>query len=123
MVDRDSKALGLLLADTSTLQLAKGEAATLTDLGVVADGGAADRGAEGLEGADTKGRGLGLARLTPAGLAAGLVEPGADAALCCDNGGDDERGARRQGRARKGRAGNLQSALILVWPRPSPAAP
>ena len=81
MVDDNADTTRLLLADTSLLELIQGEATALTELAVVADGLAADGGAEELKGADAKGCGLGLAGGAAAELAAGLVEPGADAAL------------------------------------------
>lgn len=81
VVDGDSKTLSLLLSDTGTLQLSEGESSTLSDLGVVSDGGASDRRSEGLERSDTKGGGLGLSCLSPAGLSSGLVKPGADSSL------------------------------------------
>lgn len=86
VVDGNSKTLSLLLSDTGTLQLSEGESSTLSDLGVVSDGGASDRRSEGLERSDTKGGGLGLSCLSPAGLASGLVKPGADSSLLSGKG-------------------------------------
>lgn len=81
MVDRDAETAGLLLSNTGELELGEGETATLADLGVVADGGAADSRAERLKGANAEGGRLGLTSLAPAELAAGLVEPGLHAGL------------------------------------------
>ena len=81
MVDDDADTAGLLLADAGLLELGEGEAAALADLAVVADRLRADGGAEEGQGTDAELRSLGLAGLTAAELAAGLVEPGADTAL------------------------------------------
>lgn len=81
MVDDDAEPARSLARHTGLLELGEGEAAALAQLGVVADGLATDGRAEGLEGADTEGSGLGDTGITPAQLAAGLVEPCADAAL------------------------------------------
>lgn len=81
MVDDDADTTRLLLADASLLELGQGEATALTDFPVVADGLRTDGGAEEGEGADAELSSLGLARVTAAELAAGLVEPGADTAL------------------------------------------
>lgn len=81
VVDDDADAEGLLLADTSLLDLRDGESTTGTDLGVVPDGGAADSRAEELKRAGSEVEGLLLAVHPPPVLAAGLVEPRLDAAL------------------------------------------
>lgn len=81
VVNNDTDTTRLLLADTGLLQLSEGETPALTDLAVVTDGLGMDGGAEVGEGADAKGCSLGLAGLTTADLATGLVEPGADACL------------------------------------------
>lgn len=96
MVDDDAEALGLLPRDAGLLDLGQREAAAEADLGVVALGRAADRGAQQLEGADTERKRLLLARDAAAVLAAGLVEPGLDPGL--------RRGAHSsEGRARRKR--------------------
>ena len=81
VVDDDTDTAGSLAADTSLLELGEGESTALTDLAVVADSLATDGGAEEGQGTDAELRSLGLAGLTAAELAAGLVEPGADTAL------------------------------------------
>lgn len=81
MVDRDTKTLSLLSTDTGGLKLSVGETSTLTDLGVVSDGGASDGGSEGLERSGSEGGGLGGSGSTTAGLLAGLVEPGLHSSL------------------------------------------
>lgn len=81
MVDDNANTSGLLAANASLLKLSQGEPSPLANLPVVADSLCTDSGAEEGEGADTKGRSLGLAGLAATELAAGLVEPGADAAL------------------------------------------
>lgn len=81
MVDDDADTTRLLLANTSLLDLSQGEATTLTDFPVVADGLRTDSGAEEGEGANAELGSLGLAGSAAAELAAGLVEPGADPGL------------------------------------------
>ena len=81
MVNNDTNRASLLATNTSLLQLSEGETTAFPDLAVVADRLRADGGAEEGQGTDAELRSLGLAGLTAAELAAGLVEPGADTAL------------------------------------------
>lgn len=81
VVDDNANTASGLAADASLLELGEGEATAFTDFAVVADSLCADGGAEEVKGADAKGSSLGLAGLTTAELAAGLVEPGAHAQL------------------------------------------
>ena len=81
MVNRDSESLGLLLSDSGGLELSEGESSTLSDLGVVSDGRASDRGSEGLEGSGSEGGGLGGSGLSSPGLSSGLVKPGLHSSL------------------------------------------
>ena len=81
MVHNDTNTTGLLLANTSLLELSEGETTALADFPVVSDGLATDGGAEELKGTDAKLGSLGLTGVAAAELAAGLVEPGADTAL------------------------------------------
>jgi hypothetical protein len=81
VVNDDAQAKGLLPADASLLELAKGEATALADLAVVADGRCTDGRAEFRERANTKGSGLGGTSIAAAELAARLVKPGAYPAL------------------------------------------
>lgn len=74
VVDNDAKALGLLPGDASKLELGKGESAALTDADVVALGGAANGGAETLEGSGTRSKSLLGAGSAARLLLAGLVE-------------------------------------------------
>jgi hypothetical protein len=79
VVNGDADRLGDGGGHARGLELLQGEAAARADLGVVAHRLAADGGAERLDRAGGDGRRLGLARIAPALLARGLVEPGADA--------------------------------------------
>lgn len=81
VVNRDTEAAGLLLPQTGSLDLLDGEATTLTQLGVVLEGGAAHSRAERLNGLQAEGSGLGSAGIASALLSAGLVKPDLDAAL------------------------------------------
>ena len=81
VVVHDADTTRLLLADARLLELGESEATALADLAVVAHRLRADGGAEELERADAEPRGLGLARVAAAELAAGLVEPGVDTGL------------------------------------------
>lgn len=81
VVHNDPKPAGRLPPNTRLLELRKREPTSLTQLGVVAHGRRADGGAEGLERAHAERGGFSLACLAAAELAAGLVEPGAHAAL------------------------------------------
>lgn len=80
VVDGNTDGASNLAGDPGSLQLVQGEATAGTDLAVVLDGGAADGGAEGLDGAGGNEGGLGDTGGAAALLAAGLVEPGPDAA-------------------------------------------
>lgn len=81
MVDDYAESQCGLAADPRLLQLAMGEAATLPYLGVVLYRLAAHGRAEECERAHAKRRSLGFACVTPAELAAGLVEPCLDITL------------------------------------------
>ena len=80
VVDADADSAGNLAADTSSLELLKGEATASTDLAVVLDSLATDSRAEGLSGAGGNEGGLGSTGVAAALLLASLVEPGPDAA-------------------------------------------
>ena len=75
MVDDNAEAECSLTTDTRFLQLIKSKATALTNLRVVPYGLATHSRAEESEWANTKRGRLGFARVTPAELAAGLVEP------------------------------------------------
>jgi len=81
VVDDDTQTLGLLLGDTSLLQLGKSETSAEPDLGVVSLSGSSDSGSEKLERSDSESEGLLLTSDTPGVLSAGLVEPGLDTLL------------------------------------------
>lgn len=81
MVNNNTDTTRLLLANTSLLQLGKGESPTLTNLAIVADSLGANGGAEEVERTDTESGSLDLASLATAELATWLVKPGADAGL------------------------------------------
>lgn len=81
MVHHDSDTTGLLLSNSSFLELSKGESTALTDLAVVANGLGTDGGAEEGERADTESSSLGLAGCASAELASWLVKPCANTAL------------------------------------------
>jgi len=77
----NTNAACLFAVDTSLFELCQGESTAFTEFSVVSNSLATDSGAEECEGADTKLGGLGFASCTSANLAAGLIEPGAHAAL------------------------------------------
>lgn len=81
MVNGDTETLGLLLSDTSLLQLRESETSAQSDLGVVSDGGASDGRSERLQRSDTESESLSLSVLPSSVLSARLVEPGLDSAL------------------------------------------
>lgn len=81
VVNDDTNTARLLPANTGFLEFRQREATSLTDFAVVAHSLSTDGGAQVLEWADAENGGLGLASAAPAELAAGLVEPGLDAAL------------------------------------------
>lgn len=81
VVNNNANTSGLLLADTSILQLGEGETTAFTDFPVVSDSLGTDSGAEEGKGTDAKGSSLGLAGCATTKLAAGLVKPGADTGL------------------------------------------
>jgi hypothetical protein len=81
VVDDDADTPRLLAPDAGLLELGEREATALADLAVVADSLRTHSGAQGLDGTDAEGCGLGLAGGATTELASGLVEPGADASL------------------------------------------
>lgn len=81
MVNNDTNTTCLFAVDTCLLKLSESEPAAVTELAVVANSLATDSGAEKCKRADAELGGLGFAGCTSAKLAAGLVEPGAYAAL------------------------------------------
>lgn len=81
VIDGDSKSLRLLLSNTGSLELSEGETSSLSDLGVVPDGGASDGGSESLEGSGSEGGGLGGSGLSSSRLSSRLVEPGLHSSL------------------------------------------
>jgi len=81
VIDGDSESLSLLLSNTSSLELPESETSSLSDLGVVPDGGASDGGSESLEGSSSEGGGLGGSSLSSSRLSSRLVEPGLHSSL------------------------------------------
>lgn len=71
-VDRDTDGARKLAGDVGLLQLGEGETTASTNTAVVLDGGAANDGAELVDGLRSDTGGLLLARVATAGLLAGL---------------------------------------------------
>ena len=81
MINSNANTPGLLSANSSLLELTKGESTTFAKLAVVLNSLATDGRSEGVQRADTKGSGLDLPSVASAKFASWLIEPGADAAL------------------------------------------
>ena len=81
VIHGNANGLGVLLAETSSLQLLQGESLAGPDLDVVLVGGAVDSGPQLAQGPGSDAGSLGHTGLVTAELPGGLVEPGLDIIL------------------------------------------
>lgn len=81
VVDWDSDRPGLLLSDTSSLELLERETSSGSDLGVVLDGGASYSWSERLKRSKSQDSSLLGSVVTTTRLGSGLVEPNLDSSL------------------------------------------
>lgn len=81
VINHNTNTLSLFPSNTSLFEFSQSETTAFTDLSAVSNGLTTHSGTEERKGANAKGGNLGFACLTAAELAAGLVEPSADAKL------------------------------------------